>query len=79
MSEDLVLKFDERDYIEYVVKESFKRNYLLKKLVDKEKENNVRDQTVINIKFKTKDEGVLLSVLGQTEYIILMVSMMCLI
>ncbi|XP_024861742.1 protocadherin Fat 4 isoform X2 [Kryptolebias marmoratus] len=67
MSEDLVLKFNESDYIEYVIKERFKRDYLLKKLVDNEKE------TVITIKFKTKDDGVLLSVLGQTEYILLMI------
>lgn len=78
MSEDLVLRFNEIDYIEYVIKERFKRDYLLKHLVDKEKESNIGDQTVFNIKFKTKEGGVLLSVLGQANYIILMVGMTCL-
>lgn len=77
MSEDLVLRFNENDYIEYVIKERFKRDYWLKNLVDREKESNIGDQTVFNIKLKTKQDGVLLSVLGQTKHIILMVCMIC--
>ncbi|XP_047449254.1 protocadherin Fat 4 [Mugil cephalus] len=71
MSEELVLRFNGSDYIEYVIKESFKRDYLLKNLVKDEKEADNKDQTVINVKFKTKDDGVLVFVLGQTGYIML--------
>lgn len=75
MSEDLALRFNENDYIEYVIKERFKRDYWLKNLVDGDKESDTGDQTVINTKLKTKQDGVLLSVLGQTKHIILMVCM----
>ncbi|XP_068564235.1 protocadherin Fat 4 [Cebidichthys violaceus] len=68
MSEGLVLRFDGNDYIEYVIKERFKRDYLLKDLLDDEKEGNARDQSGINIKFKTQDNGVLIFVVGQTGY-----------
>ncbi|XP_031719293.1 protocadherin Fat 4 [Anarrhichthys ocellatus] len=65
MSEGLVLRFDGNDYIEYVIKERFKRDYLLKDLLDDEKEGNARDQNGINIKFKTQDNGVLIFVRRQ--------------
>ncbi|XP_071353107.1 protocadherin Fat 4 [Trachinotus anak] len=68
-SEEVVLRFNGNDYIEYVIKERFKRDYLLKDLLDDEKEGE--DQTVINIKFKTKDNGALMVVFGQTGYITL--------
>nr|XP_015806508.2 protocadherin Fat 4-like isoform X1 [Nothobranchius furzeri] len=70
MSEDLVLRFNKSDFIEYVIKERFKRDYLLKLLEDK-----TRNQTVFDIKFRTRDGGVLLSIHGQTGYVILMVCM----
>ncbi|XP_051253136.1 protocadherin Fat 4 isoform X2 [Dicentrarchus labrax] len=70
MSEEVVLRFNGNDYIEYVIKERFKRDYLLKDLLDDEKKGNTRDQTV-NIKFKTQDNGVLMSVVGQTGYVML--------
>lgn len=75
MSEELVLRFNGNDYIEYVVKEQFKRDNLLKDLLDDEKEENTGDQTMINIKFKTKDSGVLMFVVGQREYTMLLVCM----
>ncbi|KAK9521112.1 hypothetical protein VZT92_020948 [Zoarces viviparus] len=71
MSEGLVLRFDGNDYIEYVIKERFKRDYLLKDLLDDEKEGNARDQSGINIRFKTQDNGVLIFVVGQTGYTML--------
>ncbi|XP_076590536.1 protocadherin Fat 4-like [Chaetodon auriga] len=74
MSEELVLAFNGNDYIEYVIKERFKRDYLLKELLDDEKEENTREQTVINIKFKTPDDGVLMFVGGQTGYIVLKIT-----
>ncbi|RVE65013.1 hypothetical protein OJAV_G00132020 [Oryzias javanicus] len=73
MSENMVMQFSKRDYVEYVVKERFKRDYLLKGLVD-ERKGNSTNQTEITIKFKTKeDDGVLFLVLGQKSDIILMI------
>lgn len=74
MSEELVLRFDGNDYIEYVIKEQFKRDYLLKDLLDDEKKGNAKSQTAINIKFKTQDNGVLMFVVGQTGSTLLMVA-----
>ncbi|XP_044210475.1 protocadherin Fat 4 [Thunnus albacares] len=71
MSQELVLRFNGNDYIEYVIKERSKRDYLLKDLLDDEKRGNSRNQTAINIKFKTQYNGVLMFVLGQTEYTVL--------
>lgn len=71
------MRFNGNDYIEYVIKERFKRDYLLKDLLDDEKEGNTRDPTVINIKFKTQSNGVLIFVVGQTGYTMLMVGMKC--
>ncbi|XP_044058892.1 protocadherin Fat 4 isoform X2 [Siniperca chuatsi] len=71
ISEELVLRFNGNDYIEYVIKERFRRDYLLKDLLDDEKEENTREQRIINIKFKTQDNGVLMFVAGQTRYIML--------
>ncbi|XP_059186388.1 protocadherin Fat 4-like [Centropristis striata] len=65
LSDELVLRFNGNDYIEYVIKERFKRDYLLEDLLDDEKGVDPR---VINIKFKTQDNGVLLFVARQTEY-----------
>lgn len=78
MSEKLVLRFNGNDYIEYVIKERFKRDYLLQDLLDDEKKGNTRDQKVIDIKFKTQDNGVLLFVVGETGYTMLKVGMECL-
>nr|XP_008274874.1 PREDICTED: protocadherin Fat 4-like [Stegastes partitus] len=71
MTEELVLRFNGSDYIEYVIKERFKRDYLIKHVVGVKKEAHIRDQTVINIKFKTKEDGVLMFILGQMGYIML--------
>ncbi|TKS80775.1 Protocadherin Fat 4 [Collichthys lucidus] len=73
MSEELVLRFDGNDYIEYVIKEQFKRDYLLKDLLDDEKKGNAKSQTAINIKFKTQDNGVLMFLIGQTGSTLLMI------
>ncbi|XP_069390596.1 protocadherin Fat 4 isoform X2 [Paralichthys olivaceus] len=70
-SEEVVLRFTGNDYIEYVIKEKFKRDFLLKQLLDDKKEGNDQNQTGINIKFKTRNNGVLISVMGQTGYIML--------
>lgn len=77
MSEELVLRFHGNDYIEYVMKERFKRDYLLKDLLEDEKEGNTRDQSGINIKLKTQDNGVLIFVVGQTGHTMLEVSREC--
>lgn len=69
------MKFNGNDYIEYVFKEQFKRDNLLKDLLDVKKEGNTGDQTMINIKFKTKDSGVLMFVVGQRGYTMLLVCM----
>ncbi|CAJ1065064.1 protocadherin Fat 4 isoform X1 [Xyrichtys novacula] len=68
MSEGLVLHFNGNEYIEYVIKERFKRDYLLKDLLDDKKGGNMEEQSLINITFKTQDDGVLISVKGQTGY-----------
>uniref|UniRef100_A0A3B5A9T2 Cadherin domain-containing protein n=1 Tax=Stegastes partitus TaxID=144197 RepID=A0A3B5A9T2_9TELE len=73
----LVLRFNGSDYIEYVIKERFKRDYLIKHVVGVKKEAHIRDQTVINIKFKTKEDGVLMFILGQMGYIMLKVGLTC--
>lgn len=70
-----MLRFNGNDYIEYVVKERFRRDYLLKDLLDVEKEENTRELRVINIKFKTQDNGVLMFVVGQTGYTMIHVGM----
>lgn len=65
------MRFDGNDYIEYVIKERFKRDYLLKDFLNDEKEENTRDQSGIKIKFKTQFNGVLIFVVGETGYTIL--------
>lgn len=72
MSQELVLQFSENDFIEYVIKERFKRDYLLN-ILDNYREANTRERMVINIKFKTHNNGVLMFVAGQTEYAMLKV------
>lgn len=74
ISEELVLQFKGKDYIEYVIKERFKRDYILKDLLNDSEENS-GDLTVINIKFKTQDNGILMFVAGQTGYSVLRVGM----
>ncbi|XP_062417627.1 protocadherin Fat 4-like [Pungitius pungitius] len=68
MLEELVLRFGGNEYIEYVIKERFKRDYLLKEFLDDKKEGNTRDQSGIKIKFKTQDDGVLIFLVGETGY-----------
>ncbi|KAI3354101.1 hypothetical protein L3Q82_018653, partial [Scortum barcoo] len=68
MSEELGLRFNGNEYIEYVIKERFKRDYLLNNLLNNKVDANTRDPTVINIKFKTQDNGVLMLAAGQTGY-----------
>lgn len=60
------MHFNGNDYIEYVVKERFKRDHLLRDLLDDRKGENSQEETAINFKFKTRDEGVLVFVAGQT-------------
>ena len=70
-----MLHFSGKDYIECVFKERYKREILLKDL----KYDGLRDEvtnkysTLIEIKFKTRNNGVLMSVLGNNGYTILMV------
>ncbi|MEQ2194365.1 hypothetical protein XENOCAPTIV_028048, partial [Xenoophorus captivus] len=49
ISEELVLSFKGSDYIEYVIKERFKRDLLFKGLMDDAKQENTTDQTLITI------------------------------
>ncbi|KAM6987514.1 protocadherin Fat 4 [Tautogolabrus adspersus] len=71
MSEELVLRFSGIDYIQYVIKERFKRDYLLKKIQDTDEKEDTRNQNVLNIKFKTQDDGVLIFIVHQTGSILL--------
>nr|XP_029133379.1 protocadherin Fat 4-like [Labrus bergylta] len=71
MSEELVLRFSGIDYIQYVIKERFKRDYLLKKLQDSDDKEDTRNQNVFNIKFKTQDDGVLIFIVHQTGFVLL--------
>ncbi|XP_015241891.1 PREDICTED: protocadherin Fat 4-like isoform X2 [Cyprinodon variegatus] len=73
ISEELVMSFKGSEYIEYVIKERFKRDLLLKDLMDNTKQENKTDQTLITIKFKTKEGGTLLFIPGKTGNIMLMV------
>ncbi|XP_021166267.2 protocadherin Fat 4-like [Fundulus heteroclitus] len=73
MSEELVLHFKGKDYIEYVIKERFKRDLLLKDLMDDPKQEKTTDKTLITVKFKTKEEGTLLFIQGTRGSIMLMV------
>ncbi|XP_061576557.1 protocadherin Fat 4 [Cololabis saira] len=73
ISKDIVLQFNGSEYIEYVIKERFRRDHLLKDSVDDDTQGNTRNQTVINIKFKTTDDGVLFFVFGQTGHINLVI------
>lgn len=77
MAAELVLHFTGNEYIEFITNERARRDYLLKDLLDGEKENSYREQTGISIKFKTKNNGALLSVVGQTEYHLLKVGALC--
>lgn len=70
LSEQVVLRFSGNDYIEYVVKETFQRDQLLKDLRQHQAEEN---QFFFNIRFRTKDNGVLLFVSGQTGSVTLKV------
>lgn len=64
------MRLNGSDYIEYVIKERFKRDYLLRDLPDDgiDQEGNAKDLTVINVKFKTQNDGVLIHVVGQKGY-----------
>lgn len=72
ISEELVLHFKGIDYIEYVIKERFKRDLLLKDLQNGAKQEITTVQTLITVKFKMKEDGTLLFVLGK-GHIVLMV------
>lgn len=74
MSEELVLRFTGSDYIDYVVKETFKRDHLMKEILN-EKVENSKDQRTISIRFKTKHDGVLMSIRGQRGSITLQVGL----
>lgn len=76
MSEDLVLSFKGSDYIEYVIKERFKRDLVLKALKNGAKQENTTRQALITIKFKTIEDGTLLYILGEKGNIMLMVCKM---
>ncbi|XP_030007933.1 protocadherin Fat 4 [Sphaeramia orbicularis] len=69
--EEVMLQFQGNEYIEYIIKERFKRDYLIKYNLDERKEVSTEALPVINIKFKTKENGVLVFVLGQTGFIVL--------
>lgn len=77
MAAELVLHFTGYEYIEFITNERARRDYLLKYLVDGEKENSYGEKTGISIKFKTQNNGALLSVVGQTEYHLLKVGILC--
>lgn len=66
-----MLRFNGDEYVEYFVKERFRRDHQLKNLLGDENEEKTEEQTLINIKFKTKDGGVLVFVLTQTGHFVL--------
>ncbi|KAM3615537.1 uncharacterized protein V6R79_003654 [Siganus canaliculatus] len=74
MSEELVLRLSGNDYIQYVIKEKHRRDYLLNNLLGESKEAENRHQTEINIKFKSLKNGVLIFVSRKTGYSLLMIS-----
>ncbi|XP_072315856.1 protocadherin Fat 4 [Eucyclogobius newberryi] len=67
ISEELVMPFSGEDFLEFVVKEHFRRDYLMKTLSEN-KDENAEDFNSINIKFKTRENGVLLNILGNTRF-----------
>ncbi|XP_034556396.1 protocadherin Fat 4-like [Notolabrus celidotus] len=69
MSEALVLHFNGNEYIEYVVKERFKRDHMIKDLLDDKNDGHTKED--ITIKFKAQDDGVLISVAGRKGYSVL--------
>lgn len=73
MAEELVLHFSGDEYMEYIVKERARRDFLLKELLDGKKGNSSREKTGISIKFKTQNNGALISVTGHGEYHLLKV------
>lgn len=78
MAEELILHFSGDEYIEYIMKERARRDFLLKDLLDGKKENRYGEQIGISIKFKTQNNGALVSVAGHTEYLLLKVGAVCL-
>uniref|UniRef100_A0A8C5EYX8 EGF-like domain-containing protein n=1 Tax=Gouania willdenowi TaxID=441366 RepID=A0A8C5EYX8_GOUWI len=72
--EDLVLWFNGTEYVEYVIKERFKRDYILKESMNTGKDGSA--DAVISIKFKTSEDGVLVFVQKQMENIMLKVCVM---
>ncbi|XP_059931331.1 protocadherin Fat 4-like [Gadus macrocephalus] len=74
ISEDVVLHFSGKDYIECVFKERYKRDILLKDLKYDGLHDEVTNKysTLIEIKFKTRNNGVLMSVIGNNGYTMLM-------
>ncbi|CAL8352694.1 unnamed protein product [Lota lota] len=73
MSEDFVVHFSGKDYIECVFKERYKRDILLKDLKYDGLHDEVKNKysTLIEIKFKTRNNGVLMSVIGNNGYTML--------
>ncbi|KAF7648829.1 hypothetical protein LDENG_00151140, partial [Lucifuga dentata] len=72
-SEELVLRLNGSEHIEFVIKERFKRDHLLRDLLHDgmNNEGNAKDLIVIDIKFKTQDDGVLMFALGQKGHVVL--------
>ena len=67
--------FSGKDYIECVFKESYKRDIILKDLKYDGLHDEVTNKysTLIDVKFKTRNNGVLMSVLGINGYTMLTV------
>lgn len=72
-----MLRLSGNDYIEYVIKERYKRDHKLRELLDGgiRKEESTNDLTEMEVKFKTQDNGVLVSILRRKGYIVLRVGM----
>uniref|UniRef100_A0A8C6WMM5 EGF-like domain-containing protein n=1 Tax=Neogobius melanostomus TaxID=47308 RepID=A0A8C6WMM5_9GOBI len=67
VSEELAVPFSGSDSIEFLIKEQFRRDYLLKVNL-KSEEEVAEDFKSISIRFKTKENGVLVIIFGQTGF-----------
>ncbi|KAK7883342.1 hypothetical protein WMY93_029516 [Mugilogobius chulae] len=67
ISDELVMPFSGGDFVEFVVKEHFRRDYLMKAMVE-DRGEITEDFNSISVQFKTRENGVLLSIIGHSGF-----------